>query len=311
MRGGAGGAARAPPPPAAVPPPPPAAAATAAAAALRRRLLAHALLALSLALTGVIGSFYSPVWPVLMAVTLGASCAVQLARLAADACAELPGAPAWLFQGQGRYHAVRPEQQDGAAWEDGGEEAFELQQQVLAVGSLTAASPGRASALARILQAVHHGRDFSPEDFQSLQELDTFWGAGSGSGSGGAAALTPPQIQALPSWRFSPSPSAAKGAAAAAAAAGSGGSADAGVARALDLAAAAQLQGPGCSICLEAVAAGELLRTLPCAHNYHAACVDQWLAQSGVCPECRCPCAEEEAGGGGGAARPLGAARQR
>jgi hypothetical protein len=244
-----------------------------------------------------------------MFLTLVSFCLVQFVRLLGEIGPSLPHV-GWLFTASARYHVVQPEQREEVAVDTG--EAFELQQQVLAVGSLTAASPGRASALARILQAVHHGRDFSPEDIESLQELDTFWGAGSGgsgSGSGGAAALTPPQIQALPSWRFSPSPSAAKGAAAAATAAvaaagsggaGAGGSADAGVARALDLAAAAQLQGPGCSICLEEFAAGELLRTLPCAHNYHAACVDQWLAQSGVCPECRCPCAEEEAGGGGG-----------
>jgi len=40
-----------------------------------------------------------------------------------------------------------------------------------------------------------------------------------------------------------------------------------------------------CSICLERLMPGELARTLPCQHPFHAACIDAWLTNnSHVCP---------------------------
>ena len=42
-----------------------------------------------------------------------------------------------------------------------------------------------------------------------------------------------------------------------------------------------------CPICLEELAAGELLRGLPCAHYLHRTCLDRWLGASGSCPVCR------------------------
>lgn len=42
-----------------------------------------------------------------------------------------------------------------------------------------------------------------------------------------------------------------------------------------------------CSICTEAYEVGELMRTLPCLHAFHAACIDRWLQQSTICPVCR------------------------
>jgi hypothetical protein len=41
-----------------------------------------------------------------------------------------------------------------------------------------------------------------------------------------------------------------------------------------------------CSICLCDFERGDKLRALPCMHKYHAACVDDWLARSSVCPNC-------------------------
>uniref|UniRef100_A0ACD5VGX8 Uncharacterized protein n=1 Tax=Avena sativa TaxID=4498 RepID=A0ACD5VGX8_AVESA len=46
---------------------------------------------------------------------------------------------------------------------------------------------------------------------------------------------------------------------------------------------------PGeCAICLGAAQQGEAVRVLPsCAHVFHVACVDTWLASSSSCPVCR------------------------
>ena len=248
--------------------------------ALRRSLLAFALLSALLALVGIVGSFYSPVYPVLMGMTLLSSCLVQLVRLLGEVGGDLP-LIGWAFQNTGgRYHAVRAEH--GTQEEAEAAEAYELQRQVLSLSSAAAGSPTRAAAFARILQALSSARDFSPEDFQSLQELDGLWGS-PGSAAPRSAPLTPAQIQALPSWKYAVSPRAE----------------------------AAAPQHPTCSICLEPFALGDQLRTLPCAHNYHAPCVDEWLAVSGVCPECRSSCVEaveEGLGGGGGGGGGAGAA---
>ncbi|CAM9590118.1 unnamed protein product, partial [Scytosiphon promiscuus] len=42
-----------------------------------------------------------------------------------------------------------------------------------------------------------------------------------------------------------------------------------------------------CSVCLEAYRAGDRVCRLPCAHAFHAACIDTWLDQQHVCPQCR------------------------
>ena len=45
---------------------------------------------------------------------------------------------------------------------------------------------------------------------------------------------------------------------------------------------------PECAICLAEFAPGDEVRVLPpCAHAFHAACVDTWLAAHASCPSCR------------------------
>ena len=45
-----------------------------------------------------------------------------------------------------------------------------------------------------------------------------------------------------------------------------------------------------CAVCLEAMLAFELVRTLPCMHTYHARCIEDWLRSPWctrkTCPEC-------------------------
>uniref|UniRef100_J3LMF2 RING-type E3 ubiquitin transferase n=1 Tax=Oryza brachyantha TaxID=4533 RepID=J3LMF2_ORYBR len=42
-----------------------------------------------------------------------------------------------------------------------------------------------------------------------------------------------------------------------------------------------------CTVCLEQVIVGDLLRSLPCLHQFHANCIDPWLRQQGTCPVCK------------------------
>lgn len=42
-----------------------------------------------------------------------------------------------------------------------------------------------------------------------------------------------------------------------------------------------------CGVCLEDYEAGQPLRTLPCLHQFHRDCVDQWLRMNRCCPVCK------------------------
>eukprot|EP00397_Hematodinium_sp_SG-2012_P036776 GEMP01039746.1.p1 GENE.GEMP01039746.1~~GEMP01039746.1.p1 ORF type:complete len:360 (+),score=67.33 GEMP01039746.1:34-1113(+) len=50
---------------------------------------------------------------------------------------------------------------------------------------------------------------------------------------------------------------------------------------------APQAQDKHCQICMEDFESGDAVKTLPCFHLFHGACVDQWLAINKVCPTCR------------------------
>lgn len=43
-----------------------------------------------------------------------------------------------------------------------------------------------------------------------------------------------------------------------------------------------------CPICLEEFCVGNEVRGLPCAHNFHVTCIDDWLRLNIKCPRCRC-----------------------
>ena len=44
-----------------------------------------------------------------------------------------------------------------------------------------------------------------------------------------------------------------------------------------------------CQVCCEEFVNGDVIRILPCMHQYHCKCVDKWLGQKETCPECRHP----------------------
>jgi len=43
-----------------------------------------------------------------------------------------------------------------------------------------------------------------------------------------------------------------------------------------------------CSVCLGEYAAGDVLSSLPCGHQFHRSCAHKWLTRSKQCPLCRC-----------------------
>ncbi|KAK4479319.1 hypothetical protein RD792_014830 [Penstemon davidsonii] len=43
-----------------------------------------------------------------------------------------------------------------------------------------------------------------------------------------------------------------------------------------------------CLICLEEFQDGHEVRGIPCAHNFHVECIDEWLRLNVKCPRCRC-----------------------
>ena len=133
---------------------------------------------------GIIGSFFSPVFPVVAIATLSLSLFVNVCRLVAEFC----------FSGTGaRYHVIREE-----PTRDELSEAVELQRAVLASAQV---SPGRALAMRRVLEALEEGRSLDGDDFDSLLELDTLWGDESRPNAH-QRGLFPHELSSLPTKTF-------------------------------------------------------------------------------------------------------------
>lgn len=52
-----------------------------------------------------------------------------------------------------------------------------------------------------------------------------------------------------------------------------------------------------CSVCLEDFKDGDQMKNLPCNHDYHVGCIDQWLATNATCPVCKASVKDYTAGG--------------
>ena len=49
-----------------------------------------------------------------------------------------------------------------------------------------------------------------------------------------------------------------------------------------------------CSICLTDMGCKEKIEALPCLHEYHSNCINEWLKNHDECPACRRPCGLQE-----------------
>lgn len=49
----------------------------------------------------------------------------------------------------------------------------------------------------------------------------------------------------------------------------------------------ASQESDNCAICLDEFTKGQVIRTLPCRHNFHCKCVDDWLIKRRTCPLCK------------------------
>eukprot|EP00499_Haloplacidia_sp_CaronLabIsolate_P012881 CAMPEP_0196795314 /NCGR_PEP_ID=MMETSP1104-20130614/35822_1 /TAXON_ID=33652 /ORGANISM="Cafeteria sp., Strain Caron Lab Isolate" /LENGTH=266 /DNA_ID=CAMNT_0042165705 /DNA_START=47 /DNA_END=847 /DNA_ORIENTATION=+ len=54
-----------------------------------------------------------------------------------------------------------------------------------------------------------------------------------------------------------------------------------------------------CCICLLDYETGDRIKTLPCLHQFHSACVDRWLRTNATCPICKFPAVAREPVGAG------------
>ncbi|CAA7392743.1 unnamed protein product [Spirodela intermedia] len=150
------------------------------------------------------------------------------------------------------------------------------------------AASGRHQGLR--LQLALLDRDFDDLDYDALRALD--------AGSNAAApSMTEEEIDALPVREYKLRPDDGGGAslqrAAPSSSASSSSSSPSLVAEKEHDAAKSERdrRSPAdeltCSVCLEQVYAGELVRILPCLHQFHVACIDPWLRQQGTCPVCK------------------------
>uniref|UniRef100_M4EDI9 RING-type E3 ubiquitin transferase n=1 Tax=Brassica campestris TaxID=3711 RepID=M4EDI9_BRACM len=55
--------------------------------------------------------------------------------------------------------------------------------------------------------------------------------------------------------------------------------------------------GGGCSICLEEWSEGDVAAEMPCKHEFHSKCVEEWLGRHATCPLCRYEMPVEEVEG--------------
>ncbi|KAF8397454.1 hypothetical protein HHK36_016371 [Tetracentron sinense] len=144
--------------------------------------------------------------------------------------------------------------------------------------SLAFATRGRLQGLR--LQLALLDREFDDLDYETLRALDS-------DNPSTASSMSEEQINALPVHNYKATGPQSDGSSVKQAS-----SSSTSAEKKQDTAKAdGSLKSPGdeltCSVCLEQVNMGELIRSLPCLHQFHANCIDPWLRQQGTCPVCK------------------------
>ena len=100
------------------------------------------------------------------------------------------------------------------------------------------------------LQIALTQRDFSPNDYDLLQQLDVDTNQHRGASEADIFRLPVHKVASKDKLRMNP-------------------------------------ENRGCSICLEQFNSGDVVRTLPCLHFFHTQCIDTWLRSQATCPVCK------------------------
>ncbi|PSR86119.1 E3 ubiquitin-protein like [Actinidia chinensis var. chinensis] len=146
--------------------------------------------------------------------------------------------------------------------------------------SIALATRGRLQGLR--LQLALLDREFDDLDYETLRALDT-------ENASATPSMSEEEINALPVHKYKLTGPHSEGSALQQASSSSA-SAELQIKEDLkseDVNKKASEDELTCTICLEQVNRGELVRSLPCLHQFHANCIDPWLRQQGTCPVCK------------------------
>ncbi|XP_058199498.1 E3 ubiquitin-protein ligase SDIR1-like isoform X2 [Rhododendron vialii] len=144
--------------------------------------------------------------------------------------------------------------------------------------SIALATRGRLQGLR--LQLALLDREFDDLDYETLRSLDT-------ENNSSSPSMSEEEINALPVHKYKASSPQSDGSSLPQASSSSASAETKPELKKADSIKKALEDELTCTICLEQVNRGELVRSLPCLHQFHANCIDPWLRQQGTCPVCK------------------------
>ncbi|KAG5515234.1 hypothetical protein RHGRI_036313 [Rhododendron griersonianum] len=144
--------------------------------------------------------------------------------------------------------------------------------------SIAFATRGRLQGLR--LQLALLDREFDDLDYETLRALDT-------ENNSSTPSMSEEEINALPVHKYKASSQQSDGSSLPQASSSSASPETKPELKKADSIKKALEDELTCTICLEQVNRGELVRSLPCLHQFHANCIDPWLRQQGTCPVCK------------------------
>ncbi|KAH7838703.1 hypothetical protein Vadar_030084 [Vaccinium darrowii] len=144
--------------------------------------------------------------------------------------------------------------------------------------SIALATRGRLQGLR--LQLALLDREFDDLDYETLRALDT-------ENNSSTPSMSEEEINALPVHKYKTASQQSDGLSLQQASSSSAAPETKPELKKVDSNKKASEDELTCTVCLEQVNGGELVRSLPCLHQFHATCIDPWLRQQGTCPVCK------------------------